>query len=385
MKISTKLIISSLLISGAAAFLWAKWPLVANAIAWAEGVKVPNNTVELVKIRTLQHSSAVLGVGWAPDGHLLAAYSDWGQLITLWNSDGARLKELNRREGGPDYGNSFVFLSGGKQLLTAAAHSSRVDWRLAFNLWDVDTGAVIRSIDGPEPDKFPQYNMPVAFAASADGRSVAFTSNQQNAPVNLYSTLDWSLVRRIPVTDTDTPLQNAKSLAFSPDGGLLAIGLMGFGKVLLVDLRHPGAVPKVLHIYDRDHAVSIDSLAFSPDGQFLATGAGLKNGPEHVKEPTDQALAHAPIKVWRLADQKLMAAYPGSTDPVRQLSWSSDGRFLAAAAGDDTARVFIPGGLPDEAAVAGFDQPVSSVAFSPAGYELAVASGTAITIFELKH
>ena len=284
----------------------------------------------------------MLGVGWAPDGHLLAAYSDWGQLITLWNSDGARLKELNRREGGPDYGNSFVFLSGGKQLLTAAAHSSREDWRLAFNLWDVDTGAVIRSIDGPKPDKFPQDNKPVAFAASADGQSVAFTSFQQNAPVNVYATRDWSLAHRVPIDFASNKFGTAVSVAISSDGGLLAIGRYG-STVLLVDLRNPDAAPEVLRVYGEDHAVSIDSLAFSPDGQFLATGAGLKNGPEHVTELVDQAVAHAPIKVWRLADQKLVAAYPGSTDPVRQLSWSSDGRYLAGAAGDDTARVFYSG------------------------------------------
>jgi WD40 repeat protein len=373
-----------LLISGAAAFLWAKRPIVADAIAWEEGAKVSDHTLRLEKIRTLQHSSFVLGVGWAPDGHDLATYCDSGQLITLWNSDGARLKELVRREGGPDYGNSFVFLSNGKLLLTAAAHSSRADWRLAFNLWDVDTGAVIRSIDGPEPDKFPQYNMPVAFAASADGQSVAFTSNQQNAPVNVYSTHDWSLVRRIPIDFASNRFGAAMSVARSPEGGLLAIGRTGT-TVRLVDLRDPEAAPEVLHVYDGDHAVGIVSLAFSPDGRFLATGSGAINGRQDAVEPADQALAHAPIKVWRLVDQKLTAAFPGPFTPVRQLSWSSDGRFLAAAAGDGTARVFSLGEPSDEATVVDFNAPVSSVAFSPGGYELAVASRDAITIFELKH
>jgi WD40 repeat protein len=111
----------------------------------------------------------------------------------------------------------------------------------------------------------------------------------------------------------------------------------------------------------------------------------LKLGPEHVTEPADQALAHTPVKVWRLADQNLIAAYPGSTtQPIRQLSWSSDGRFLSAAAGDDTVRVFAPGESIEENAVAKFEDAVPSVAFSPAGYELAVVSGQAITIFALK-
>src|SRR6185295_9098832 len=31
----------------------------------------------------------VTGVAWSPDGRLLASYSDYGSLITLWSADGS--------------------------------------------------------------------------------------------------------------------------------------------------------------------------------------------------------------------------------------------------------------------------------------------------------
>jgi WD40 repeat protein len=53
-------------------------------------------------------------------------------------------------------------------------------------------------------------------------------------------------VRKIEVTDpkyVDAPY----SLAFSPDGGLLAIGVSS-GKVFIFDLKQPEAVPSTLHV-----------------------------------------------------------------------------------------------------------------------------------------
>lgn len=97
------------------------------------------------------------------------------------------------------------FLSG-KLLVVADSH-------VAFNLWDVDTGTVIKDAEGLEPDKVILYNKPVAFTGSQDGKYVALTHNQGNEPVTLYDTRDWSIVRRVSITDTETKRGNAMSVA----------------------------------------------------------------------------------------------------------------------------------------------------------------------------
>jgi WD40 repeat protein len=384
MKTRGKLIIGSLLISSAIVLLGAKWPVLMTSTALGETSKLIHGIPLLEKVMTLKHSSAVLGVAWSPDGNRLAAYSQSGGLITIWSSDGQRLKEILRREGIPGYSNYFVFLAGGKVLLTAAAHSSPADSHIAFNLWEIDSGAVIRDVEGPEPDKIMQYNRPVAYAASADGQYVAFTTYQANEPVNLYATRDWSLVRRISVVDPETKRGLATSVAFSPDGTLLGVSLAAFGKVLIVNLKHLEDAPIVLHVYASGYPVGINSLAFSPDGQYLATGSGLRIDSQKVTESHELALEHASVKVWRVTDQNLVASFPGDLSNVKQLSWSPDSRFLAAAM-DDSVRLYTPGEPWNNASVSGFGEPVFSVQFSPKGHELAVASGSAVTIFTLGH
>jgi WD40 repeat protein len=186
----------------------------------------------------------VTGVAWSPDGRLLASYSDYGSLITIWSADGSRLKEFRRCC--TYLHNSILFLSGGRRILTPAALKSRADNRFAFTLWDVDTGTVDRNIIGLSPEENWQYNRSDAFALSPDGQSIAALTRLSPAPVTLYSTRDWSIVRKIEVTDpkyVDAPY----SLAFSPDGGLLAIGVSS-GKVFIFDLKQPEAVPSTLHV-----------------------------------------------------------------------------------------------------------------------------------------
>ena len=311
----------------------------------------------------------VTGVAWSPDGRLLASYSDYGSLITLWSADGSRLKEFRRCC--TYLHNSILFLSGGRKILTPAALKSRADNRFAFTLWDVDTGAVDRNIIGLSPEENWQYNRSDAFALSPDGQSIAALTRLSPAPVTLYSTRDWSILRKIEVTDpkyADAPY----SLAFSPDGGLLAIGVSS-GKVFIFDLKQPEAVPSTLHV-NRD-LIGVGSMAFSPDGRFLATGTVL---PSASREPS-------PVKVWRVTDHELIVAYSGPFASVGQLSWSVDGRYLAVAGGDHTVRVFSPTEPTREGAIVSLESAVMSVAFSPDGGSLAAAAGDAVTVLTLTH
>jgi WD40 repeat protein len=134
--------------------------------------------------------------------------------------------------------------------------------------------------------------------------------------------------------------------------------------------------------------IAVNTISFSPDGRLLAAGAGLPSGSPPINagsteiEPADAARAHAPIKIFRLADKAVVAAYQGHLAPIDQLSWSADSRYLtAAAAGDDTVRLFAPE-MPEQADLAssGYSS-VMSVSFSPDGKSLAAATDSAVTIF----
>lgn len=338
----------------------------------------------LEKIRVLQSKTGVSGVGWSPDGRMLASYSNFGGLISLWNVDGTHIRDIERR--GTYVQNSILFVSGGRQLLTPATINSREDNQFAFTLWNVETGAAERNI--LSPGESWKDSRVVAFALSPDGRTVAAISNASNGPVTVYSTEDWSILRNSPIsaphpgaTLVGPPLvapSMPTSVAFSPDSSLLAVGLLT-GNVAFLNLRQSDTPTDPLPVYTR--SLSIYSLAFSPDGRFVATGAAIGAGSPPVQHPIEDAS----LKIWRTPGHELAVAYPGRLAPVRQLSWSPDGRFLAAATdGDHTLRVFSPAEPTREPSAAAFDQPLASGAFSPDGRLLAAAAGNAVTIFKLE-
>jgi WD40 repeat protein len=220
--------------------------------------------------------------------------------------------------------------------------------------------------------------------------------------VTLYSTEDWRVLRRISVTEPSAPRivyrslfnpdqhpaqpppDTAMSVAFSHDGKFLAIGRIS-GTVLIIDLSAASAAPTMIEVYKVGNSSSVCALGFSPDGRFLGTGSGLRSdGLTRETESAEKAQENAPIKIWNMADHTLFASYPDrKVAAITQLSWSADSLFLAAG-GDRTVRIFAPTNPTHEASVIKFDAPVLSVSFAPAGRSLAIAAGSAITIFSVR-
>ena len=132
------------------------------------------------------------------------------------------------------------------------------------------------------------------------------------------------------------------SLAFSPDGKLLALGFREYylgpdnivdGKIELRDTQN-GELLNTLSLVDKQsqnpafRVESVTSLAFSPDGKTLASGSG------------DDGY----IKLWRLSDGKLLNTIKAFDDfqenetsliiaQVNTLVYAPDGKTLAASSG----------------------------------------------------
>jgi len=109
------------------------------------------------------------------------------------------------------------------------------------------------------------------------------------------------------------------SVAFSPDGQLLATGS---NAVRVWDLK-TGETVHVLWRNDERYAVVDITVAFDPDGQQIAASVGV-NGD-------------STIRIWDSATGKELRKFPGFSGQVL-LAFSPDGRWLVAASRNE-ARV----------------------------------------------
>jgi WD40 repeat protein len=101
-------------------------------------------------------------------------------------------------------------------------------------------------------------------------------------------------------------------LVFSPDGKTLAAGWRG--KIHIYDVAQGRLITEIA-AYKWDEGNYL-SLAYSPDGRTLASGINNPQGPK--------------IKLWDTGDWKKQGEMGGG---VRDLTFSSDGKFLAAVVG----------------------------------------------------
>lgn len=112
------------------------------------------------------------------------------------------------------------------------------------------------------------------------------------------------------------------SLAFSPDGSLLAV--TGYHEVLLYAADGSKLVARLVGLSER-----VQAVAFSPDGKLLATAGG---DPGRFGE----------IQIWDVEKRKLKLSVPVTYDTVYGVSWAPDSSKVAFGCADNTVRAIDP-------------------------------------------
>ena len=143
---------------------------------------------------------------------------------------------------------------------------------------------------------------------------------------------------------------SVRSVAFSPDGTMLASG----SQDSTIKLWNIGAKENIATLR---HAHWIRSVAFSPDGTTFALGA-----------------SDSTIKVWDIATQENIATLEGHTHRVRSVAFSPDGAMLASGSSDRTVKLWDIATGRTIATLEGHTAWVYSVAYSPNGTMLASGS-----------
>ena len=216
----------------------------------------------------------------------------------------------------------------------------------------------------------------------------------------------WNVQTHTNIATLEGHRDDVNSVSFSPDGTLLASGSYD-DTVKLWDVQTHANIATL-----EGHTGTVWSVSFSPDGTLLASGSSddtvkfwdVKNhtniatleghrgrGVASVSFSPDGTLLASgggddTVKLWDVKNYTNIATLEGHTDVVWSVSFSPDGTILASGSGDETVRLWDVQTHSNIATLEGHGWVVWSVSFSPDGTILASGSGDeTVRLWDIKN
>lgn len=291
-------------------------------------------------VLTIQaHESWIKSIAWSPDGKTLAS-SSADQTIKLWDRSGACLQVMR---GHLAWIRSVAWTPDGQAIVSGSADRT-------VKVWDVATNSCLMTL---------QTDAPIwAVACSPDGNRVASGGDDQTIQI-------WDLETGSRLQVLQGHLHGIKSLAWSQDGGAIASG-SDDQTVKLWEIE----TGTCLHTLC-GHAGSIWSIAWSP-AQSVTPEQGDRLPSECILATSsyDQT-----VRLWNSHTGQCLKVLQGHTSWLWTVAWSPDGQLLATGSADQTIRLWDADIGVCLRTLQGYNNLMRSIGFSPDGQTLA-SSGT---------
>lgn len=251
----------------------------------------------------LGHGDSISCLAFSPDGRTIVSGSNDNSII-LWDAVSGR--ELHTLRGHTSRVTTVAFSVDGHTIVSGG-------WDSTIKVWDAISGAELRTLKvGSYVHKLALY---------PDGHTLASVDKGIDKQIKLWDIYNGNSL------ETQTPIagftynNNATSIAFSPDGRLIAIGSEK-STIRLLDIPS-GQEIKTL----TGHSGSIGTIAFSPDGQMIVSGSDDKT-----------------IKVWDVKSGRelrtLGGMFSGHKEEIYQVAFSPDGRIIASSSKDNSLKLW---------------------------------------------
>ena len=274
------------------------------------------------------HTSEVNCVVFSPDGHILASGGEDGTIL-LWHRSIGAQKVLTKS---PESVSNLAFSPDGKTIASGSGGTIR--------FWDTITGAEKDALTG-----LPKHINNLSF--SPDGKTIVSVT-WGDGEVCISNIITGKPQKTFTVRMTDSVF----SVAFSPDGKIVAIGNSD-GNIYLSDLNTGKLMRKLT-----GHSEDVQRVVFSPDGKTLASSSYL-----------DET-----VRIWDGHTGEHKRTLTEHTGDIEGLAFSPDGKTLVSSgSGDGTIRIWDVRTGDQKHAVTGHTSDVDSVTFNPDGQF--VASG----------
>jgi WD40 repeat protein len=341
-------------------------------------VRIWNLQKRLEEYSFIDHKDEVSSVSFSPDGKYLASGS-LDKTIRIWN-----LTERSEEYLLTDNTSQVlcvVFSPDGNFLAYGSKSQTVRVWNLAekqqqhsFNGHNDEVLSVKYSPDGnylasaskdktikiwnlqenQEEYSLIGHNFQVlSIGFSPNGKYLASCSYDKTIKI-------WNLEERLEEYALTGHTDAVRSLEFSPDGNYLASGSQD------KTIKIWNLAEKQEDYSPIDNSYEPLSIAFSPDGRYLASGSKGKTIGKGLRQKT--------IRIWNLIEKREEYSLAGHNNTVSCVKFSPDGRYLASASHDRTIKFWNLEKNQEEYSLIGHKDIVKTIAFSPNGKYFASGS-----------
>jgi WD40 repeat protein/uncharacterized caspase-like protein len=355
---------------------------------------------------TASRSDKTIGIP-SPDGRLIASFSPNSNIVQILEiPSGLKVQTLKPATGGGVVQRASFSPDGTMLVTTYGLDQEQMQKPAGFGpgaggnenqakLWDVKTGVELRSL--------MLGSTAIAASFSADGRTLATVGSM--GQLSLWDPASGSKLRDLtasPMAKVMNNMPNLGNLGTMDPKSMRAMAKRG-------SMPSTPAMPNIADITAMMSNVmgtmsagtmgrSVTSLAFSPDGKLLATGGvesktnmdqlmadamnpgkQKKNAKQPATDPADfmknmKVEAIGQVQLWDVATGQEIGALKGHGKGVTQVAFSRDGRFLASSSSDNTIKIWDVAARRELRTLSGHTTNIDSMDFSPDGRLLASAS-----------